>query len=277
MNIPGSRRSLSHAFQSIRNRLVDPVQDLGPSRIAMEADMPAVNEYRVRLAGKSLSLVGRPGSIDVDLMRMILREESEYRLPAEISPSVIFDVGANIGMAAAYFATVYPQARIYCFEPLPENLELLRVNAARTSPRITVIPCGLSDRTAELEYRYSRDPRNFGGGGFHALGTREERSVTLDVTTAGKAMADLGLDRVDVFKIDTEGHEMAILKGIPEAARIAAQAFIGELHGECDWSFCETLAESHAVGVQKRYQAGCFPFMGIRKDLVASTPARAAA
>src|SRR6266481_9024844 len=43
-------------------------------------------------------------------------------LPPELSPiepRIIYDIGANIGIASLYFAIRYPRARFYGFEPLP--------------------------------------------------------------------------------------------------------------------------------------------------------------
>src|SRR5690606_9112251 len=39
---------------------------------------------------------------------------------------VFVDFGANIGISAAYFLSRNPQAYVYCFEPLPENVEKLK-------------------------------------------------------------------------------------------------------------------------------------------------------
>lgn len=231
-------------------------------------DQP-VSELCVRLAGRTLRPLVREDSCDVDLVHMIVCEASEYRLPAVVRPRVIFDIGANIGMTALYFSVVYPEADIYCFEPFPENVSLLRVNARRHSNRIRVIPVGLSDKVGSLPYATSRDQRNLGGGGFSDLGSDTARRLALPVTTVDRVMAELGLTQVDVFKIDAEGSELPILNGIPQTVRAGAQALIGELHGVGDWQVCDLLSGSHAVGVTKQYDKGCFPFVAVRRDLVA--------
>ncbi len=226
-----------------------------------------VYDASVRFAGRRFRPVVRAGTTDLDRVHLILCENSEYRLPSVVRPKVIFDIGANIGTTAIYYAAVYPEADIYCFEPLPENIELLRINAQRHSDRIHVIPKGVSDQPGAFPYAMSRDERNFGGGGFSYLRQDPSENFMLPVTTVAEAMQELGIDRVDVFKIDTEGSELAVLKGIPQAVREQAQAFIGELHGIGNWDVCELLSQSHALGVHKRLAAGCFPFVGLRQDL----------
>jgi predicted O-methyltransferase YrrM len=73
----------------------------------------------------------RAGSSDMYLIYMILIKEgakAEYWLPEEFKPKVILDIGANIGITSLYYANKYPEAKIYSFEPVPVNYELLEKN-----------------------------------------------------------------------------------------------------------------------------------------------------
>ena len=222
----------------------------------------------VRFAGRVLDLTVRQDTTDIDLIGMILCRDSVYALPSQVQPKVIFDVGANIGIAAVYYSVVYPKATVYCFEPLPANIELLCANASRNSDRIRVIQRGLSDVAGSFEYHMSGNRRSYGGGTFCQIGSDPSRAVTLPVGTVRQAIGEAGVDQVDVFKIDTEGSEWPILRGIDDQMRPKVQAYVGELHGADDWEFCQLLAQSHAIGIHKRHDRNCFPFMAVRKDLV---------
>jgi FkbM family methyltransferase len=235
-------------------------------QVVREPDAEGMVELSVRLLDRTLRVWTRPNTIDADLVSMILCEDSEYRLPAQVRPDVIFDIGANIGVTALYFATLFPEAAIYCFEPLPENVAVLKRNAAANSDRIRVLPCGLSSESGTFDYFMSADARNFGGGGFDK-GGRDRKHLRLPVRAVGEVLAELGVDSVDLFKIDTEGSELPILGAIPEAMRKNAQAFIGELHGRGDWEFCQLLAPTHRLRVNKPLHSGCFPFLAMRRDL----------
>ncbi len=226
-----------------------------------------VETLRVRFRGQTLRLLVRPGTTDLDLVAMALREQAMYPLPKTVQPSVIFDAGANIGITALYFALQYPKAQLYGFEPLPENLELLRHNTRCLGDRIQILPYGLSDRNGTFDYHMSDNPCSFGGGGFMQIGHDPSRKRSLPLKTVPDAMAELGLHHVDLFKLDTEGAELAILRSIPSPVRTATQAFVGELHGIGDWEVCQTLARSHAIGVQKAFHTRCFPFIAVRRDL----------
>ena len=242
---------------------------------------PDRQALQVRCHGQRLRITVRGRTVDTELARAILCEASEYRLPVDLDPQVIFDVGANIGMTALYFACAYPRAHIFCFEPLPDNLELLRLNAANFPDRITVIPKGLGDHEATLPYHPSSDPRNFGGGGFFAPGCDTTQETPLPVTTVDHAAAELGIEQVDLFKLDTEGAEASILAGTSDTLIQRAEAFIGELHGVDDFAFLQRLDRTHEVGLTKPHDRRCYPFVAIRRAASAqaavATPARRAA
>ena len=56
-------------------------------------------------------------------------------------PSVILDVGANLGQTSLKLADMFPSARIWAFEPNPSTLDKLR-SAVLNHPAIT--PVGLA-------------------------------------------------------------------------------------------------------------------------------------
>jgi len=224
---------------------------------------PGVQQVSVRFRGQQVPFWVCGRTIDIELARQILCENSEYTVPIPIRPKVILDIGANIGLTTLYFALTYPDSRVYCFEPLPENLELLRRNVAILGERAVVVPEGLSDREAVLTYTYSDDPRNFGGGFTNSDSGR--RTVQLHVTTLSKVCRGLGVSSVDLIKLDAEGSEYAILKGAPLGLVEEAAVVIGELHGVEDWECLKTLSQTHRVGVFKRFDRTCFPFIAIKR------------
>ena len=219
----------------------------------------------VRFRDRRFRVQTRGKTIDTQLIRQILCEDSEYRLPVPLQPRVIFDIGANIGITTLYYATVYPQAHIYCFEPLPENVELLRFNTAALINRVTVVPKGLGQRNGTFLFHPSNDPANLGGGSYHMAGNGPNRGIHLPVTTVDAVCQKFGIGQIDLFKIDAEGAELDILKGIPQPLLDGASALVGELHGVGDLDFLQRLSTSYNVGISKRYDHNCYPFVAIRK------------
>ena len=232
---------------------------------------------KVHHNGQSATLHVRLGTTDVDLVTMIYQAQCMYHLPRQVQPKIIFDCGANIGMTASYFAMTYPNAQIYCFEPLPDNLAILRENVEQFGDRVTILPYGVSDSVGSFTYNMSANPNSFGGGTFCKVGGDDERAVELPVRTVGDVMDELGIMQVDLFKLDTEGSEYAILQGTPSTIYRNAQALVGELHGVKDWDFCNLIDESHNIGINKAWDRHCYEFVAIRRDLHESNHPRIAA
>jgi FkbM family methyltransferase len=226
---------------------------------------PGVRRIRARFRGKVHTLYVRGGTLDAAIFEQVLCEGSEYLIPGDSEPTVIFDIGANIGAAAVYFAARYPQARVYCFEPLPENVELLRRNVAPFGDRITVVPMGLGEAPGSFEYRRSDDPANFGGGTFHNVGCAPGEKIQLPVTTLTAFCRDNRIDRIDVIKIDTEGAEHSVLAGMPADLLANVRVVLGELHGVDDLKVFQMLDRTHNLSYEKPIGRTCYPFWAVKK------------
>ncbi len=223
-------------------------------------------QLRVNFRGKTHTVHVRGGTLDAAIFEQILSDGSEYRLPIDVEPEVIFDIGANIGATAVYFAARYPGARVYCFEPLPENIELLRKNVAPFGDRVTVVPMGLGETVGSFEYRYSDDPTNFGGGTFHNVGCATgSDTIQLPVTTLAGFCCEQGIERVDVMKIDTEGAEAGVIAGAAPDLLANVRVVLGELHSVDDWRVFKALSATHDLSYEKPVGRSCYPFWAVRK------------
>jgi hypothetical protein len=90
----------------------------------------------------------------------------------------VFDVGANIGMAALFFHTNNPDVRVFSFEPNPPIFELLQANFGLTrSP-------GEQDARDLLEITHRFD------------------AVTVDcrLRTLSEVIAELRIETIDMLK-----------------------------------------------------------------------------
>lgn len=268
-----ARRALSPFRRMIGHAVATSMQSADLATwLNFQRDFSGERVLKFWLAGRTLNVHARGRTLDATLATMILRRDSEYRLPFDLKPRVIFDIGANTGLAALYFATIYPNARIYCFEPLPDNLRLLRLNAANFQDRIIIIPKGLGDREGAFDFHPSLDGRNFGGGTFHRLAADLSKPLSLPVTTFKAACAKLGVDQVDLVKIDTEGAEWPILRAIPKPDLARISAIIGELHSVGDLAVIRRLSADFHLGIQKRLEAGCYPFIARNRALKTAEP-----
>jgi len=233
---------------------------------ALTAGPSGLTTLKLRVNGTVVPVTVRGGT-DVVMSSLILRDESEYRLPPlpDFKPSTILDLGANIGLASIYFATLYPQARIWSVEPLPENLDLLERNLAPFRDRVTILPCGLGEVPGTFPYYPSEDRGNFGGGTFQSGHGDPSRAKLLPIRTLTEVIKTEHIPQPDVIKLDVEGFEGPILRGAPESTITATRVVIGELHGIEDYAVLDVFSKTHRVGHHKVWNRPNSSFVAVRQ------------
>lgn len=195
----------------------------------------------------------RPGSSDIELIyRVLLKPEKkrEYQIPPLVFPSIILDIGANIGAATLLFAKAFPNSMIYAFEPVPENVEILRLNTKELS-QVKILPFGLGSEDATLDMYRSDNPSNFGGFSLFERGVDPGKKITIHIRNAQQCLRELEIHSADLIKIDTEGSEFAILTALDPDLLQTAKAVLGELHGERDQELVTYLAKWFHVNWRK--------------------------
>lgn len=124
---------------------------------------------------------------------------------------VMIDVGAHFG----YCLTPFAQAgwKIFAFEPDPENRGVLLKNT-QTFPTIHIDPRAVSDQTSNSASFYT-SKESSGISSLSAFHPSHELALMVSVTTLDEFSNEQNLDRVDFLKIDTEGFDLMVLKGVP--------------------------------------------------------------
>jgi len=135
------------------------------------------------------------------------------------SNPVIFDVGANIGMATLFFKKFYPDAKVYAFEPDIETFEYLKENVSNNGLKnIFLYEFGLSNFEGESSF-YTEEH----GDGMATLLKPMKESETKNMMEKKVKIKRLsnfikknGIKHIDILKIDTEGAEGKIIEDIDE-------------------------------------------------------------
>ena len=134
---------------------------------------------------------------------------------AGAGPLLVFDVGANRGEWARRVCARKPDAVIYCFEIVPATVALLR-EAMAEHPTVHVCEHGLSAAAGEIEVHWNRASDHTSGITPWHTDTQIESDVaivTSRVDTGDAVMQYAGLGRIDLLKMDVEGHEIEVLTG----------------------------------------------------------------
>jgi FkbM family methyltransferase len=123
----------------------------------------------------------------------------------------VLDVGANVGhYTARLSALVGPHGRVIAFEPIPQTFALLASNTPYFPyPNVTLLNLALSAEPASL--RMDIPVESDGTANFY------QASITEDGTVGVLGITADALDlprRVALVKIDAEGHELMVLRGM---------------------------------------------------------------
>jgi len=121
----------------------------------------------------------------------------------------VFDIGANIGNHTLFFASNSPDAEIYSFEPMPENYNLLKANVSNNNldSRVHLYNNAVGSEKGIAHMKIMTE-NNYGTSTI----TEEKSSDTKTVEVV--AIDDLDLPVPDFVKIDTEGYEVNVLRGM---------------------------------------------------------------
>jgi FkbM family methyltransferase len=140
----------------------------------------------------------------------------------------VVDVGAHIGeYASAARSALGPQVTLHCFEPRPDTFDTLEARFAGDHHTICHrIGLGSESGRASL----FGDERSSAFTSLHreTFPAAPSRVDEVELRTLDELAAELGIDRIDLLKVDVEGHELAVLegaRGLLRAGRVGAVQF----------------------------------------------------
>lgn len=126
----------------------------------------------------------------------------------------ILDVGANVGQSAMQFRKEFPRAVIHSFEPVGSTVEVFKKHVHDASVHIHQLALGASPGQVEMQVSKGRnsDMNSIGKVHPHLVGQTVVKEV-VDMTTLDLWCSRNKMEQVDLLKIDTEGHDLEVLKG----------------------------------------------------------------
>ena len=134
-----------------------------------------------------------------------------------IDKPVFFDVGANVGIFSFMLATEMKDLRVFAFEPEKISYSCLSTTFTQSQfPFVRVLNNAVSDKKEKLML-YS-DDQNHGGHSLYQEMIKEEKNNISNEYYVNTVSLDLflhenAIDKVDVVKMDIQGHEGVALKG----------------------------------------------------------------
>jgi FkbM family methyltransferase len=180
------------------------------------------------------------------------------KLLSGLDSRTMIDVGAERGDVADEMLRAGVEV-LYAFDPYPDNASALRVRFA-DDPRVRVYEQAVSDADGSGELHVSASPDGTPPPFGHTLLERsdtDEIAWSDTVTVSRRSLASLLDDgeiprRTDILKIDTNGHSLAVLRGMGalEADVVMVEHWkdLPRGLGACPWTTEEIVAELRLRG-----------------------------
>lgn len=150
---------------------------------------------------------------------------------------VIFDVGGNVGNYSKALAAFFgEQAYIHAFEPSEKTyqqfikntatLKDIKANNVGLSDKAEILPLYTNPQFSGLSSLYHRNLAH------HGIAVNKSESIRL--TTLDQYCERNFIDRINFLKLDTEGHELKVLKGASNMLEKERIDFIQFEFGGCN-------------------------------------------
>lgn len=134
-----------------------------------------------------------------------------YHFVTDNPTPYIIDGGGCIGMSVLYFKSVYPNAKIVCFEPDEEIFKILQFNiSANHLTDVDLIQAGLAGEEGSVSFL---PDGNDGGKIIH-----EKDSKTITIKTV--RLSNYLNKQVDFLKLNIEGQELPVLLEVVASSRL---------------------------------------------------------
>jgi len=174
---------------------------------------------------------------------------------------VIVDGGAHAGQFSKLYAGLAERGHLFAFEPASYTRAVLRVGLLFSgTTNVTVIPMALSDQEGTQLLSMPIKKSGAVGFGLSHLGGESDLADRYDlrhdvvaVTTLDQFVEQVGLERLDLVKLDTEGFELRGLRGAETCISRFRPVIICELNEAALSRAGDTVEAVHAFMAEHGY------------------------
>jgi len=179
--------------------------------------------YRWHIA--HIEVAQKLSSWDEDCLRILHKGINIPQLDKS-KPLNVIDVGGNTGMFVEYLLnhTEYSLDRVVMFEPVPlyARWASFKYSKLLSKPFVQTVEAGLSDETGDCEIAVNKD----GNLGWNTMVPEwkenyfcSDNIIRTRVFKFDDIVDTFELDGIDLVKIDTEGWELNVMKGMLESIK----------------------------------------------------------
>lgn len=166
-------------------------------------DLPTMNRERTITLHGGTELTYRLNRGDIQGVREVWLDQA-YRLPFDLPPTVVIDLGANIGLTSLFFAQNYGSDAVVAVEPDSSNARLARANLSRNGVSGEVVEAAVGARDGSARFQVARESN---------LGRLSGIGPEVPVVSMPSLLARTPDGFADLVKVDIEGAEEQVLSG----------------------------------------------------------------
>ncbi|MGH8019917.1 MAG: FkbM family methyltransferase [Opitutaceae bacterium] len=140
---------------------------------------------------------------------MLRLAEKYYGAPPSSRVRTVVDIGANAGQSAERFSRVFSSSRVYTIEPAQAVFEQLADRFAGNE-RVSPLRYAMSNADGVVQLHHSEHSQCSSlDAPWKATGSREN----VPARRLDTLCEELGIEHIELLKVDTEGHDLDVLKG----------------------------------------------------------------
>lgn len=169
-------------------------------------------------------------------------EEKVFELITSENP-VLFDVGGHVGEYSKLFLRRFPKGNSVLFEPSAAHMEIAR---KALPDRVKFFNVALSEREGSATLYKDRQISGLASLTKRNLEFRDLRldiAETVTLRTLDSVVEEIEVDRIDLLKIDVEGHELDVLKGAEKTLAAQRIGMVQFEFGGCNLDTRTTMAD----------------------------------
>ena len=132
---------------------------------------------------------------------------------------IIFDIGANKGLTTTEYLKFFPYAEIHAFEPFSDLFPLWQQITA-SNKHIHFNPVGVAEKSGTISFNVNSNHdtnsvlESIKIGAASDVNCKTIKRETIQVVSIDEYCKANNISEIDIVKIDTQGSELAILKGM---------------------------------------------------------------
>ena len=140
-----------------------------------------------------------------------LEYDLRIKLTEKLNP-VIFDIGANHGELSSSFLKLFPSSIIHAFEPTPSCCESL-LKIKRHNENFNFHEFAIGDKDEQKDFNFSNYTTISSFLDLKENGDNKTNVKEINVRAIDSVASELGIDHIDLLKIDTQGYDLKVLNG----------------------------------------------------------------